>query len=317
MRLLLATATLLFAALAHAQPYPSRPIRVIVPYPAGGGTDLVMRAIQPVLNERLGQPVVIDNRPGASGSIGAEIVARAAPDGYTLLAHTNGGMTIVPHTMAHARYDPVKDFAPITQATSSPFVLLVHPKIPATSVPQLIALAKSRPGELNYSSAGNGSSAHLAILLFCKLAGVSMVHIPYKGSGPATMDLVAGQVQLRASSIPPAMPHIKSGRLRALATTGAKRFVLLPELPTIGETLPGYVIDSWYAVFAPAGTPAAVISRLNSEIVAALQTPDVQARLRAEGVEAVGSTPKHLAELIRTDLARWAPLVKESGARAE
>ena len=316
-RLLFAAGTLLFAALVHAQPYPTRPIRVIVPYPAGGGTDLVMRAIQPLLIERLGQPVVIDNRPGATGAIGAEIVARAVPDGYTLLAHTGGGLAIAPHAMPQARFDPLKDFAPITQATSSPFVLVVHPKIAATSVPQLIAFAKSRPGELNYSSSGAGSSTHLALLLFCKLAGVSMVHIPYKGAGPATAALLAGEVQMRTSSIPPAMPHVKSGRLRALATTGAKRFALLPELPTIGETLPGYFVDAWYTVMAPAGTPAPIVRKLNTELMAVLRAPEVQARLRAEGVEPVGSTPQEMAELLRAEFARWGPLVRESGARAE
>ena len=253
-------------AIAHAQSnapkadanYPARPVRVVVPYPAGGGTDLVARAIQPMLAERLGQPIVIDNRPGATGAIGSEIVARSAPDGYTLLAHTSGGLAIAPHTITEVRFDPVKDFAAISQVTSAPFILLVHPKIAASTVAELIALAKAKPGALNYSSSGIGSSGHLGILLLNKLAGVSMVHVPYKGSGPATADLVAGHVQLRISSIPPAMPHVKSGRLRALATTGEKRFSLLPELPAVAETIPGYVVDSWYVVLAPAGTPAGI-----------------------------------------------------------
>jgi tripartite-type tricarboxylate transporter receptor subunit TctC len=297
--------------------YPSKPVRVIVPYPAGGGTDLVMRAIQPMLAERLGQPVVIDNRPGATGTIGSEIVARSTADGYTLLAHTSGGLAIAPHTMPQIRFDPVKDFAAISQITSSPFVLLVHPKTPATTVPELIAFAKAKPGALNYSSSGVGSSTHLAVLLLRKLAGVDMVHIAYKGSGPATADLVAGHVQLRFSSIPPAMPHVKSGRLRALATTGATRFSLLPELPAVAETVPGYVVDSWYVVLAPARVPAAVVAKLNTEVNASLQSADVRARIRADGVEAVGTTPQHAAKLISEEFARWGPLVKESGARAE
>lgn len=305
------------ASVAQAQSYPSRPVRVVVPYPAGGGTDLVMRAIQPALMEKLGQSVVIDNRPGATGSIGTEIVARAVPDGYTILAHTSGGLAIAPHTLPEARFNVLKDLAPITQATSSPFIIVVHPKLPATSVAQLIAVAKSRPGQLNYSSSGAGSSPHLAMLMLCKLGGVNMVHIPYKGSGPATTALLAGQVDLRASSIPPTMPHVKSGRLRALATTGSKRFVLLPDLPTVGETLPGYYVDAWYAVMAPAGTPAAIIKRLNADLIAALRTPEAQARLRAEGVEPVGSTPAEMGALLKSELARWAPLVKESGAKAE
>ena len=297
--------------------YPVRPVRVIVPYPAGGGTDLVMRAIQPALAERLGQPVVIDNRPGATGAIGSEIVARATPDGYTLLAHTSGGLAIAPHTMAQARFDPVKDFAAISQITSAPFILLVHPKIAATSVRELIDVAKAKPGALNYSSSGIGSSTHLALLLLCKLAGVNMVHVPYKGSGPATADLVAGHVQLRVSSIPPAMPHVKSGRLRALATTGAKRFSLLPELPAVAETLAGYEVDSWYVVLAPAGAPAGVVRKLNAELNASVQSPEVRARIRADGVEAAGSTPQEAARLIKEELARWGPLVKEAGAKAE
>ena len=302
---------------AAAQAYPTRPIRVVVPYPAGGGTDLVMRAIQPTLTERLGQSIVIDNRPGATGAIGAELAARSAPDGYTLLAHTSGGLTIAPHALPQARFDPLKDFVSITQATSSPFILVVHPKIPATTVAQLIAVAKSRPGELNYSSSGAGSSTHLAVLLLAKLTGVNMVHIPYKGSGPATTALLAGQVQLRFSSIPPSMPHVKSGRLRALATTGAQRFALLPDLPAVAEAVPGYVVDAWYAILAPAGTPAAVVKKLNADITAALHTPEARTRLRAEGVEPVGSTPQQMAELLRAEFARWGPLVKESGARAE
>jgi tripartite-type tricarboxylate transporter receptor subunit TctC len=297
--------------------YPVKPVRVIVPYPAGGGTDLVMRAIQPVLAERLGQPIVIDNRPGATGAIGSEIVARSTPDGYTLLAHTTGGLAIAPHTFTHARFDPVKDLAPISQLTSSPFVLLVHPGIAATSVPELIAVAKAKPGALNYSSSGTGSSTHLALLLLCKMAGVNMVHIPYKGSGPATADLVSGHVQLRVSSIPPAMPHVKSGRLRALATTGAKRFSLLPELPAVAETLAGYVVDSWYVVLAPAGTSLSVIRKLNTELNAAVQSADARTRIRADGVEPVGSTPEQAARLIKEELARWGPLVKEAGAKTE
>jgi tripartite-type tricarboxylate transporter receptor subunit TctC len=324
-RLLVALIAVGTATCAHTQTlaaqgdvmYPVKPVRVIVPYPAGGGTDLVMRAIQPVLAERLGQPIVIDNRPGATGAIGSEIVARSTPDGYTLLAHTTGGLAIAPHTFTQARFDPVRDFAPISQLTSSPFVLLVHPGIAATSVPELISVAKAKPGALNYSSSGTGSSTHLALLLLCKIAGVNMVHIPYKGSGPATADLVAGHVQLRVSSIPPAMPHVKSGRLRALATTGAKRFSLLPELPAVAETLPGYVVDSWYVVLAPAGTSVGVVRKLNTELNAAVQSPDARTRIRADGVEPVGSTSEQAARLIKEELARWGPLVKEAGAKTE
>lgn len=309
------TCCALLCCAAYAQQYPTRPIRIVVPYPPGGGIDIVVRAIHAALSERLRQPLVIDNRGGATGAIGTELVARAVPDGYTLLAHTSAGLTIAPHLNAQPRYDTIRDFAPITLVASSPFVLVVHPQVAAASVPQLIALAKSRPGELNYSSSGNGSSAHLAGLLLCKLAGVSLVHVPYKGGGPAVTALVAGHVQTRFSSIPPALPHVRSGRLRALATTGATRFGLLPELPTVAESLPGFVVDSWSAILAPAGTPPAIVGKLNSEIVAVLQTADAKAKLNADGSEAVGSTPGRLGEIMKADLARWGPLVREAGAR--
>ena len=308
---------MLAAGLAHAQAYPVKPIRVVVPYPPGGGTDIVMRAIGPKVSERLGQPVIVDNRGGATGAIGAEMVAHAAPDGYTLLAHTSAGLTIVPNLQKKLAFDPVRDFAPITLATSSPYMLVVNPKLPAASVAELIALAKARPGELNYASSGNGSATHLAGLLFCRMAGVSMVHIPYKGSGPAVADLVAGQVLMRFSSIPPSLPHVRSGRLRALAVTGLKRFSLLPDIPAIAETLPGYDVVSWYAVLAPAGTPAAIVRKLNVEIVAALHASDVKALLETDGSEPVGTTPERLGEVLRADIARWGPIVRETGARID
>jgi len=308
---------MLGCGLAYAQAYPVKPIRVVVPYPPGGGTDIVMRAIGPKVSERLGQPVIVDNRGGATGAIGAEMVAHAAPDGYTLLAHTSAGLTIVPNLQRKLAFDPVRDFAPVTLATSSPYMLVVNPKLPAASVAELIALAKKRPGELNYASSGNGSATHLAGLLFCRMAGVSMVHIPYKGSGPAVADLVAGQVLMRFSSIPPSLPHVRSGRLRALAVTGIKRFSLLPDIPAIAETLPGYDVVSWYAVLAPAGTPAAIVRKLNTEIVAALHASDVKALLEADGSEPVGTTPERLGEVLRADIARWGPIVRETGARID
>ncbi len=302
---------------ARAQPaiasYPAKPIRIVIPYTPGGGTDIVVRAFTPYLTERLGQSVVIDHRGGATGVIGSELVARAAPDGYTLLAHTNGGLVIAPQLINNPPYDPVRDFAPITLATSSPFIFLVHPKVPATSMAQLIALAKAKPGELNYASSGNGGSTHLAGLLLNKMAQVRMVHVPYKGSAPAVTEVIAGHVQTRFSSIPPALPHVRGGRLRALAHTGAARFSLLPELPAIAETVPGYVVDAWYGLLAPAGTPAAIINKLNAEIVAALQIADIRARLASDGAEAVGSTPQRLGEAIRNEVAQWRPILNEAG----
>jgi len=291
------------------------PIRVVVPYPAGGGLDLVLRAMTPGLTARLGQQLVVDNRGGATGVIGAELVARAAPDGYTLLFHSSAGMGIVPNLNQSLPYDPVRDFAPVTLATSSPYMLVVHPKVPVTSVPQLIAYAKARPGELNYASSGNGSSTHLAGELLNRMAGTRLVHVPYKGAGPAVADTVAGHIQLRFSSIPPAMPHVKAGRLRALAVTGAQRLVLLPDLPAMAETVPGFQVDSWLAVFAPSRTPATIIRKLNAEIVAALHASELKSLLETTGVEAVGSTPERLGQVLREELARWAPVIKGLGIR--
>ena len=314
----LAAAVLLAAAgSAPAQSYPVKPVRIVVPYPPGGGNDIVVRAIGPRLAERLGQPVVIDNRGGATGIIGTETVAHSAPDGYTLLSHTNAGLVILPHLNPKLPYDPIRDFAPITLVASQPYVLVVHPRLPATTVAQLVALAKSRPGDLNYSTSGKGSSTHMASALFCRMAGVDMVHVPYKGSGPAVADLIAGQVQLRFSSIPPALPHVKSGRLRALAVSSAKRFSLLPDLPAVAETVPGFEVDSWYGFLAPARTPAAILQKLNTEIAAALKDPEVKARLEASGAEAVGSSSARFGEVIRAELKRWAPIVRETGAVAE
>jgi tripartite-type tricarboxylate transporter receptor subunit TctC len=316
----LATVALLLAAgagPAAAQPYPVKPIRIVVPFPPGGGNDIVVRAIGPRLSERLGQPIVIDNRGGATGIIGTETVAHAAPDGYTLLSHTNSGLVILPHLNPKLPYDPVRDFAPISLAASQPYLLVVHPKLPVSSVAQLVALAKARPGQLNYATSGNGSLTHMASLLFCRMAGVNMVHVPYKGSGPAVADLIAGQVQLRFSSIPPSLPHVKSGRLRALAVTSSKRFNLLPDLPAVAETVPGFEVESWYGFLAPARTPAAIIQKLNTEIVAALKETEVKARLEASGAEAVGSSSARFGEVIRVELARWAPVVREAGAAVE
>ncbi len=302
---------------ADAQAYPVKPIRIVIPYPPGGGTDIVIRAVSGRLSEKLGQPVVVDNRGGATGTIGSEAVAHAAPDGYTLLAHTNAGITILPHLNKALPYDPIKDFAPVTLAASSPYLFVVNPKIAATTVAQLIALAKARPGELNYASSGNGASTHLAGLLFCQMAGVKMVHIPYKGSGPATTELMAGQVQMRFSSIPPVLPHVRSGRLRAIAVTSAHRFSLLPEVPTVADTVPGFEVESWYGVFAPARTSPAIIKKLNTEFAAALASPDVKALLATDGSVVVASSAERFGAIIRAEYARWAPVVKESGAKID
>ena len=303
---------------AAAQPYPDKPIRMVAPYAAGGGSDTLARILGQKLYEAWGQPVVVDNRPGSGGIIGAETVARAAPDGYTLFVTPSAVLTINPHLYSKLRYDAFKDFAPITMATNSPYFLVVHPKIPAVSVKELIAYAKANPGKMNYSSSGSGSSTHLAGVLFNNMAGVEIVHIPYKGAAPAIVDLLAGNIQMRFSSVVPALPHVKSGRMRGLAISSARRYGPLPDVPTIAESgLPGYNVESFYAVFAPAGTPRAIIIKLNAELVRNLKTPEVAAQMAADGAEVIGSTPDELAKALREDFARWAKPVRDSGARVD
>jgi tripartite-type tricarboxylate transporter receptor subunit TctC len=306
------------ASATAAQTYPIKPLRLISPYAPGGGSDTLARTVGSKLAESWGQPVVVENRPGAGGSIGAEAAAKATPDGYTLLVTPSAVLTINPHLYSHLRYDPLRDFAPITLAANSPYLLVVHPSLPVKSTKELIAHARARPGQLNYSSSGNGSSTHLAGVLFASMAGVELVHVPYKGAAPALVDLLGGQIQMRFSSVVPVLPHVRSGKLRALGISSAKRYGPLPEMPTISEVgLPGFVVDSFYAIVAPAGTPRPLVMRINSEIVRHLTSEELKARMAADGAEAVGSSPEALAKAIREDLALWAKPVKQSGARAD
>jgi tripartite-type tricarboxylate transporter receptor subunit TctC len=306
------------AAVAAAQAYPSKPIRLISPYAAGGGSDTLARIIGQKLNESWGQPVVVDNRPSAGGNLGAELVAKAAPDGYTLFVTPSAVLTINPHLYAKLRYDTFKDFAPVTAATNSPYFLVVHPKIPATSVKELIAYAKVNPGKMNFSSSGNGSSTHLAGVLFNGLADINIVHIPYKGAAPAIVDLLAGAIQMRFSSVVPVLPHVRGGRLRGLAMSSAKRYTPMPDVPTIGESgLPGYVVESFYVVAAPAGTPRTVVEKLNTEISRKLKDAEVNARMAADGAEVIAASVADTVRMLRDDYHRWAKPVKDSGARAD
>ncbi len=306
------------AAGAVAQSYPHKPIRLISPYAAGGGSDTLARIIGHRLTESWGQPAVIENRTGAAGSVGAEAAARATPDGYTLFVTPNAVLTINPHLYPKLGYDPVRDFAPITVAANSPYLLVVHQAIPAANVRELIAHARAKPGLLNYSSSGNGSSTHLAGVLFAGLAGIDIVHVPYKGAAPAIVDLLGGHIQMRFSSVVPVLPHVRTGKLRALGISSAKRYGPLPDMPTIQEAgLPGFVVESWYAVLAPAGTPRAIVARLNAEIVRHLRDENTRSRMAADGAEVIGSTPEELAAWIRNDLARWAKPVRDSGVRVE
>jgi tripartite-type tricarboxylate transporter receptor subunit TctC len=305
------------AAPSDQQAYPAKPIRLISPYAPGGGSDSLARIMGQWLTASWGQPVVVENRPGAAGAIGAEIAARASPDGYTVLVTPSAVLTINPHLRPQLPYQ-IRDFAPVTAATSSPFLLLTHPSVPAKSVKELLAYARANPQKLNYSSSGNGSSTHLAGVMFAGLAGVDLLHVPYKGSGPATVDILAGRIQMRFSSVVPALPHVRSGKLNLLAISSSKRYAPLPDTPTVAESgLPGFAVESFYAVLLPARTPPAVVTKLNGELVRHLKSEDTRARMAADGAEPIGSTPEELARSLREDLARWAKPVKDSGARLD
>lgn len=303
---------------AYAQSYPNKPVRMVVPFPPGGTTDILARAVGQKLSESWGQLVVIDNRPGAGGNIGTDIVAKSAPDGYTLLMGTVGTHSINASLYGKLPFDPIKDFAPVTLVASVPNVLVVNTTVDAKSVKELIALAKSKPGQLTFASSGNGTSIHLAGELFKTMTGTSMLHIPYKGSAPAITDLLGGQTNMMFDNLPSAMPHVKSGKLRALAVTSVSRSPALPDTPTIAESgIPGYEASSWFGVLAPAGTPKDVIAKIHADIVKALNTPEIKERLSGQGAEPVGNTPEQFAQHIKTETIKWAKVVKDSGAKVD
>jgi tripartite-type tricarboxylate transporter receptor subunit TctC len=313
---LLAGALSAGGALAQAPAYPVKPVRIVVPSSPGGGTDILARVIAQKLTESLGQQFVVENRPGAGQVIGIEAVARSAPDGYSLLMAASA---IVINEVMYAKppYDTQRDFAPVTLVASLPNILVVHPTLPVKSVRELIALAKAHPGQLNYSSAGSGTSPHLSMELFRIMAGVTLTHIPYKGTGPATVDLVAGQVQLSMPNVLTALPQIKGGKVRALGVTSAKRATGLPNVPAIAESLPGYEAIQWYGVLAPAGTSREIVARLQAEIARILVVPEVKERLAADGADAVGNRPEEFAAYIRAELAKWGKVVKAGGIKFE
>lgn len=305
-------------ALTAESTYPSRPIRFIVPNGAGGTTDLVARSVAPKLADMLGQQVVVDNRPGSGGIIGTEIVARATPDGHTLLMGTIGNIAISPALYRKLAYDSLRDFAPVTQLASAAYMVLVQPSLAAKSVKELAALAKARPGALNFGSAGSGTGSHLAAELFKSVAGIDIVHVPYKGGSPAMADLLGGQLQLMFNGIPSSMPHFRGGRLRALAVTTPERSAVAPELPTIAEAgFPGAEATSWTGILVPAATPAPVIAKLNSAFVKSLRFADVAARLTADGAVPVGNGAAEFGAYIRSEFVKWAKVVKASGASAQ
>jgi tripartite-type tricarboxylate transporter receptor subunit TctC len=317
-RLTTGAALLALAPLAWTQDFPRKVVRVVAPFAPGGATDLLARLVSQKLSERWGQSVLVDNRTGAGGHIGAEVAARSAPDGYTLL------VAGAPHAIGMSlykklNYDLAKDLAPISNLATYPSAIVVHPSLPVKSVKDLMALAKARPGQLNFGSAGSGSPNHLALELFKTMAKVDMLHVPYKGgSGQMVGDLLAGQVQLASIGLPPAMPHIKSGKLRVIAVTGMKRSPLLPDAPTVAESgLPGFDVTSWYGMFGPAAMPRDLVGKVNADIGAVLGASDIRERLAASGAEPAHTSPEDLARLVREEIAKWAKVVADSGARVD
>ncbi len=311
-------ALLLFAAssAAPAQDYPAKPIRLVVPFTPGGSTDILARLVGQKLTEAFGQQIIIDNRPGAGGTIGVEITAKSVPDGYTLVMGHIGTFGVNPSLYPKLPYDAIKDFQPITLVATVPNMMSVTPSLPAKSAREFIALARAKPGTLNFGSGGNGSAAHLAGEYFKLLTKTDIVHIPYKGTAPAVTDLIAGNISMMITGVPPQIAHVKSGKLRALAVATAKRLPAFPDLPTIAEAgVTGYEATQWYGILAPAGTPKAIVTRLNAAIVRALHNADVKERLAAGSAEPAGNTPEQFGAFIRKEIARWAPVIKASGAQ--
>ncbi len=300
-----------------AQSFPAKPIRLIAPFPPGGGVDAAARIIAQALADDLGQQVVVDNRPGASGRIGTELAAKSPADGYTLLLGSVAPNAIIPGSYPKLPYDGIKDFAPISLVASSDYMLVVHPSVPVKTVKDLVALAKANPGKINFASTGNLGGPHLAGELFKLLAKVDVVHIAYRGGGPAVTAILSGEAALIFGSGPTVVPHVKAGKLRAIATTGPKRSDVIPGLPTVGEFLPGHEVTQWYGVLAPAGTPKEIISRLHSEIIKAVRTPKVVQQLANVGAEAASNTPDEFAAYIRREMDKWGKVVKASGVPLE
>jgi tripartite-type tricarboxylate transporter receptor subunit TctC len=306
-------------AYAQEQSYPSKPIRMVVGFPPGGGTDVVARMITPKLSENLGQPVVIDNRPGATGTVAAGMVAKSPADGYTLMMGHISVNAIAPSLFPNLPYDVIKDFAPVTLTASVPHFIVVHPSLPVKSLRELIAYAKAQPGKLTFPSAGNGSMPHVAGEMFKSIAGLDLVHVPYKGTGQSMQDLLGGRHQVAFDTAPASAPYVRAARLRALAVSSGKRLAEYPDVPTAEEAgVPGYQVRTWYGVFAPAGTPPAIVNRLHAEIGRVMQTPDTRAKLAEIGVDdTITRSPEEFAALVRADTARYAKLVKDTGLKID
>ncbi len=304
------------ATYAAEIPYPTKPIRIIVPYPPGGSTDPTARAFGAWLSDKFGVAVVIDNRPGAAATIGHGLGAKATPDGYTLLLGTSGGLVVGPAFGSKVPYDPVKDFAPVGLGVYVPFLLVVHPSVPAKSVKELIDLAKAQPGQLNFGSPGTGTPNHLGMELLTAMTGARFTHVPYKGGGPATVDLVAGRIQAIFGSIPQWQPHLPMGRVRAIGIGHPTRVRSMPDVPAVAETLPGFNNTTWYGLLAPVGTPAPIINKVNAEMKKAVANAEFSKHLESIGMEPASSTPKELADMIRIELARWTKVIRDAGIQA-
>jgi len=307
----------LTAASVLAQEYPVKPLRLVVGSTPGGGTDIAARLIAPKLTEIFGRQVVVDNRPGASTTIGVDHVVRAAPDGYTLLMGVSS-LAINPHLLKNMPYDALRDLAPVSQVVVSPNIMVAHPSLPARSVKELLALARARPGQLNFAAGGAGSSQHLAIALFVSMTGTNIVHVPYKGQGMALIDVVAGQVSLMMANVISALPHVRNNRLRALGVTGTKRASVAPDVPTVAEAgVPGYEVLQWYGVLAPAAIPRDILNILNRAVVQSLQDPKIRERIVADGGEPVGNSPETFASVLRSDHAKWGEVIRKAGIRVD
>ena len=317
-RIAVVVAALSCAPALHAQTYPAKPVRMVVPFPAGGATDIVGRLIAQKLTESWGQQVIVDNRGGAGGTIGSEAVAKSPPDGYTLLVGTSSTHAVAPSIYPKLGYDPVRDFTPVTLIANATILLAVHPSLPARNVRELIALAKKQPDALSFASSGNGGISHLVGEQFKSVAGVQMLHVPYKGDSPALVDLVSGQVHLMFGTAVSFLPYVKSGRLNALAVTNPKRSPIAPAVPTVAESgLPGFQALQWFGIFLPAGASKDVVAKVNGDVVKSLKLSDIRERMTSLGAEVVGSTPEQFAAFQRADTAKWAKVVKQSGAKLE
>ena len=308
---------ILLGLCAYGQDYPSKPVRIVVPFAPGGPNDIIVRLVAQKLTEAWGQPFVVENRPGAGGNIGTGFVAKSAPDGHTLLSVGPGSLIINP-LIGKVPYDTARDFAPVTLMARAPHALVAHPSLPAGSVNELIALARSQPGRINYGSGGNGSTPHLAGALFAAMARIALTHVPYKGTAPATADLIGGQVQIAFLGIPTVLPHVKSGKLRVLAVTGKRRSPELPGVPTVDEAgVPGYELSPWYGLLAPAGAPREIVARLAAEVTKIVRAAEIRDKLAVQGAEVAGGTPEEFTAVIQADISTWARVIKDTGIRGE